>query len=312
MILKNNYYSLLCIFFLFLMASLLFPKGITAQTTKNLISVTPSLIHLDLQTDAPETELVYTNDTNQTILLTLSAADFTELEDGYTLSYLEGRNAKNYRYRLSEWITFEKQILTISPHKAESVKVFINKKHLTPGGHYATILARLISKKDNKNIQLQGVLSSLLFIRTNTGQENEEALIQRFFPVQEWFAFPKTFLLRFQNTGNSELTPYGSVTIKDFFGFTIAKGTLNESSAMTLPESIRQYDISIRKTSNILLPGMYTATLSLHFGKTQKQRTQSVQFFSEGIFPVITVSGILFIVVFLFSLYTKIKKSKRE
>src|SRR5258708_15217674 len=98
-----------------------------ASTTDNVITVTPSLFLLDLQKDKPEIEYYYDNGTNQTIELALSASDFKPLEDGYKISFIQGKAADSYKYRLSSWITFEKNTLIISPHSSETVKLFINK-----------------------------------------------------------------------------------------------------------------------------------------------------------------------------------------
>jgi hypothetical protein len=180
-----------------ILLSLFFTGKVNAQQEQSsLISVTPSIIQLDFQIDPAEAELYYKNNTNQPIELSLSASDFTELEDGYKVAFLEGKDAQNYKYRLSSWITFEKNTLIIEPHETEKVKVFINKNALSPGGHYASLLARLSVTKQDSTIAIQGVLSSLLFVRTNTGKENELAQIDKAIPLRDWLIFPKSFKTR--------------------------------------------------------------------------------------------------------------------
>ena len=57
------------------------------------ISVTPSIIHLDLAVDPPEYVLTYENNTNADITLLLSLSDFNELEESYKINFLEKRLA---------------------------------------------------------------------------------------------------------------------------------------------------------------------------------------------------------------------------
>jgi len=253
-----------------------------AQITNDLITVTPSLLFLDLQKDKPEADYYYKNDTNQIVVVSLSATDFRPLEDGYKISFIQGKDAASYKYRLSSWITFEKNTLIIPSHSSETVKVFINKNELTPGGHYAIIAANLSEDQQKGNLHIQGILSSFLFVRTNTGKETEEATIASLIPLQQFFEFPQAISLRFYNTGNTELIPYGEIQIKDFFGNIVSTGIINDASSMTLPESIKKYIVLIHNTNVILLPGIYTVTTHLHYGKAEKIINKTQSFFSFG------------------------------
>jgi hypothetical protein len=290
---------------LFLILFLLLPQPVFAQTA-NSLTVAPSIIRLDLATDKPEALLEYKNTTNKTIELSLSASDFAELEHGYKPSFLDEKTAQNYKYSLSSWIDFDKKTLVIAPFATESVTVFINKDKLSPGGHYGSILARITNTTDSETVQIQGVLSSLIFVRTNTGQEKELGEIQNFAPNRTLIAFPKTFALRFKNTGDTDLIPYGLVEIKDMFGRTVAKGILNEGSLATLPESIRSYDIEV-KANTFLFPGMYSADFKGHFGKTNQQMQAEKKFFSEGNLPIIPIGFVAAIII----LYIKKRKAKK-
>ena len=279
-----------------------------ANTPKGAVTVAPSIIKLDLQQDKPQAALTYTNNTDKDIEISLSASDFKELEDGYKVSYLEGKDAKNYKYALSFWIDFNKKNLSLGPGQKEEVKILINNKALTPGGHYATILANIsLKNRTSDNVALQGVLSSLLFVRTNTGKEFERAKIQSHEPVRSLFDFPDKYSFWFQNSGDTDLTPYGLIELKDLFGRTVAQGIINDGSLITLPESIRRYDIPLKKTTPFLFPGIYHTTISIHFGKTDQKILSSSIFFSQGSIPLIPLVAILIISGFIY--YKKSKKT---
>jgi len=279
-----------------------------ATTPKSAITVAPSIVRLDLQTDKPQTTLTYINTTNKNLELSLSASDFKQLEEGYKVSYLEGKDAKNYKYSLSSWIDFDKKNLILSPGQKGQITVFINNKALTPGGHYATILAQVSQKSSTTdNVAIQGVLSSLLFVRTNTGREIEKGKIQSFEPSRSFLDFPQKYSFWFQNSGDTDLTPYGLIEIKDPFGGISAKGIINDGSLITLPESIRRYDVAIVKNSPLLLPGIYHAELNLHFGKSDKKLKTTSAFFSQGSIPLLPL--LLIIIVLGFLLYKKKRPS---
>lgn len=287
----------------------LIPQSAFAQTpAPNTLSVSPSFIKIDLQQDEAQATLTYTNNSQNTVELEFSASDFTNLEDGYKLSFLEPKNVKNYQYRLSSWIDFEQKNLVLAPHSTGQITVFINKDKLTPGGHYTAILAHLTNHTNSETIGVQGMLSSLLFVRTATGKELEEGKVTKLEAIRDLIDFPQTFLLRFQNTGTTDLTPYGLITITDNLGRVVAKGILNENSLITLPESIRRFDIPVKKQTSLLLPGTYTAKFEGHFGKNNHQIQTSLQFFSQGSLPLIPLGIILILLLIIL----KVKKRSKQ
>src|SRR6266581_556752 len=152
------------------------------------ISVSPSIVRLDLQQDKPEAEVTYTNHTNSPIELTFSARDFAPLEDGYKISFFEQPNPQNYKYSLSSWISFDKQTIDLNSGESGKLILLVDANKLTPGAHYASILADVQEKSSNAyadTVHIKTVLSSLLFIRTNTGREIEDGHISTFAPVRD-------------------------------------------------------------------------------------------------------------------------------
>lgn len=265
------------------------------------ISVTPSIVHIDLSVDPAEYTLTYTNNFNSDVVLKLSAKDFTALEDSYQLEFLNQNQDQNYKYGLSSWISFENPYLDLSPHETSTVKVFIDKQKITRGGHYASILAEVTQPQTTKDIGVQAVISSLLFVRASTGQEIEEGKIFSFDPLRDGIDFPDSFLLRFENSGNVHVIPYGLLQIYDPLGNLVGKGIVNEDSLDALPESIRNYTIKVKSPTSLLLPGEYTAKLYLHFGKTGRKLQTSIKFFSQGSFNLLQIGvGIILIIIAIF------------
>lgn len=292
-------YLLICLFVYWIIGLFIYSSSAFAQSpAPGAISVSPSIIHLDLATDAPEADLTYTNNTAATVEFQLSASDFTELEDGYKISFLQGKDAQNYHYSLSSWIKFDATDVTINPGESKTVKVFVDKDALTTGGHYGTILAEWVQKENEGNVHVKAILSSLLFVRTAHGNEREEMSVSQFSPLQNLFFFPESFTVKLKNTGNVDLTPHGTVEIQDAFHRTVARGIFNEDSLITLPETIRRYTLPIIPQTTVILPGFYHADLSIRYGEEDKRLYQSATFFSLGIIPYLPwgVVGIILLI----------------
>lgn len=293
---------------LIFLAALFFlgPKSAFAQSYPKGITVIPSIAHIDLATDPPEYTLTYVNNTSFDVTLNLSVQDFTELEDSYKISFLSGKDAANYKYSLSSWISFENSQLELSPGETKSVKVFIDKERITKGGHYASILAEIAQPESGKQIGVKGVLSSLLFVRASTGKEVEEGSIDSFEPYREGIDYPTAYTLQFNNSGNVHVIPYGVIQVFDPLGYLVAKGTLNFDSLDALPESIRIYNTPVTTYQKILLPGIYTARIDVTFGKTNQKLSTTVKFFSQGMFNFVKI-GIVLVIILLVLFYLRKK-----
>lgn len=305
--------SFICIF-AYLLICLFSPVAMAQELPPDSVTVNPSLLSLDLSKDKPEGILTYSNSSSQTVQLSLSASDFAPLEDGYKLSFLNQQDAANYRYSLSSWIDFSSKTITISPHDSTQVIVFIQKEKLSPGGHYASIFAE-VEGNSIENVRIRGVLASLLFVRTNTGHEKEEATILGFFPQQDFLNFPNTMIIRFNNIGDTTLIPYGLIKFTDPFGRYVAKGIVNQGSYSSLPESIRRFEIPTTSFTPFLFPGWYTARLTLHFGKENIQKNATITFFSQGSIPLLQILVVLVVGAVVFWILRKklpLKRSKND
>jgi len=282
----------------------------TSYAQNSGISVTPSITHIDLATDPSEYQITYANNTNADITLLLGVKDFTALEDSYKIEFLTPNQAENYKYSLSSWISFSNKSLQLSPKETKTVTVFIDKTRITKGGHYASILAQIVEPNNNKNVNIKAVLTSLLFVRADTGQEIESGNILNFNPLQTFIEYPSSYRLRFENSGNVDVVPFGLIQVYDPFGNLVARVALNQNSLDALPESIRTYDTQITTLQKILVPGTYKATIDMHFGKTDKKLSKSISFFSEGSFNFLYISVIIFLSLLIF--YYKKNKTRNE
>lgn len=274
------------------------------------ITVSPYIIRIDLAQDPPEETLYYTNNSSVPATLSLSAQDFTLLEDSYKLKFLDPKESQSYQYSLSSWISFENKNVQLNPGEKKGIKVFIDKDRIPKGSHYATIQAEVVQKNIEKDIPVKAILSSLLFVRAATGKEYETGSILALRPLMDTIEFPEKIRIRFEDSGNVDVTPYGLIQVYDPLGNLIGKGVLNQDSSIVLPESIRNFDTSIILYQKVLLPGFYTATASIHYGKTNQKLTATVKFFSQGMFDFVKIGLIIAGIAVLLIVYRKKRNGK--
>lgn len=278
-----------------------------AQSEKSGIEVTPAIIHIDLAEDPPEYIIEYHNLTKSTVTLNIRPQDFSELEDGWKVNFLDEKSSQNYRYSLSSWIDFDKKTLTLAPGEKNSITVRIDESNLAPGGHYASILAEIMQGGKSDNVELKGVLSSLLFVRVKVGQEMEQAEVRNLRAMQDFWGFPYMIQLRFHNKGNVDLVPHGSIKIYNPFSELIVKDGFNTESLTTLPESIRRYDHALSFDS-WSMPGFYRAEAEIKYGLSDKKTRAQEVFFSFGPPINIFAIGIALILVILLIINLRVKK----
>jgi hypothetical protein len=271
------------------------------------ISVSPSIIELDLQTQAPVATLTYTNNTREAVGISLSAQNFIGLSDTGQINYA-GNTLENYRYGLSAWIQLDTNAITLMPGESKTVQISIEKEALPQGTHFASILAAVQVRNTAKSVTIQPVLSSLLFVRADSLYNREEANIISFDPDRLFPYFPSDFTLRINNSGNIALTPYGLVMVKDIFGRTVARGVVNTGSLIALPESIRRFDIPVSVLTGYLLPGFYSADLTVEYGLGNRLLVQTVTFFSQGSIDWVKICAGLLALLLIYYVYKKWKQ----
>ncbi len=275
-----------------------FPSPIYAQTApQNAITVSPSIVQLDLANDLPEALLTYTNETSSVVTIDLAANNLTSLEEGYKINYLNNAAQSTKPFELSNWMSFSRNIITIQPHSSTKVFVLINKNQLTPGGHYGAVMGNIEANTSTQGIAIKGSLISLIFVRTNTGKEIEKANLAFLNLNNTWSDFPTTARFQLVNTGNVDVTPYGLLQVNDMFHHQIVKNIINQDSLLTLPQSSRDYQINLNPNTTKLWPGVYTAQLSLHYGKTNQKIIQSITFLYLANYPLYAGTCILAIII---------------
>lgn len=286
---------------IFLLASSIYLLVSPAPVHADGLSVTPQIQTLDLRTDPPIATLTYKNTTPVSIQLDLSVVDFKNVDEIGTPELINPSSSNNYKYGLSSWVKLASNNIVLQPGEDKTISIDIQKERLSQGGHYAAVLAEIKQGDDKKDVRLKGMFAALLMVRADSKYNREEGKISSFIPNSNLLSFPDNYILRFQNTGNIDVTPHGLIEIHDMLGRLVARGIVNENSLISLPETIRKYNIPLKNDSTILLPGIYKANLSLHYGDKDEELSADTIFIYLGWYSIILFVLVCIVGVVLFN-----------
>ncbi|HLZ14834.1 MAG TPA: DUF916 domain-containing protein [Candidatus Saccharimonadales bacterium] len=165
-------------------------------------------------------------------------------------------------------------------------------KSAAGGGYYGAIRFQPLGSNGSKNLNLSASVGSLVLLRVN-GNIVEQMHIASF-DVRRgdnsavFFTTGKglTNVVRFQNTGNVQLEPFGKMILKRF-GKQIASYEVNSVTprGSVLPDSIRRFDTKLADVGSF---GKYTLQGNFGYGSTGQLLSSSVTFY---VLPVPLVIG---------------------
>lgn len=219
---------------------------------KGSIQIEPAYIEvvLDEKSSEKSFDITVKNNSSKNISLDIFPIDFQSSGVRGGVTFL-GQDISSYSYSLSSFLSFETNRLDIDLGEERKLTVTVrNRPDLSPGGHYAAVVARLVSdpKTSDTNI-ISPALSSLIFMRKEGGEIFNLSIKEVDFPNSAVsFGLPREVEAVFQNDGNVHVVPYGRLEVKDIFGRILYKGVLNTSSAIVMPETRRVITTQVKKT----------------------------------------------------------------
>ena len=275
----------------FLLLSII-PHTVFAATQGG-IEVRPAYIDVDLTEKASQQALsiTYVNRSTTPITLELYPIDFRQNNPNGGVGFVQ--SSSEYLYSLSSFLSFETSRLDLDPGEEKTLTVVArNRQDLTPGGHYAAVIARQVQQNASETIVAPAV-STLIFLRKLGGESYNLSLKNMSWPTTVTLSYPPTITLLFQNEGNTHLVPTGHMEVTDVFGRLLYKGIVNEGFVKVLPESTRYVPIYLKQLAPSLPFSINTMRLtgtdSLH--KVTFSRTDVFLY----IHPLVILLGIILI-----------------
>jgi hypothetical protein len=238
-----------------------FAQPVQAQGEAKLLAgsleVSPAIAEVVLHRGKEEKlVLTFTNHSKKPVSVEVFPLDFKQKDGDGALSFL-GQEAGSYSYSLSSFLGLESRTLELSSlEKKDFVVTIRDRADLSPGGHYAAVVARVVQKDGRPEMAtLTPSLSSLILLRKVGGERFNLSLRDVSYPNGlVAFRIPSAIQLTFRNEGNVHLVPYGRVEVRDVLGRMIYKGVLNQGSYRVFPSAIRYIPVAMHTTSSWQLP----------------------------------------------------------
>lgn len=237
-------------------------RGLTVTPVFQEIILTP-------EDTTQEFAVSLTNDMEALVTLGLSVFDFGGLDESGGVAFLGASSDLEKKYALASWMRPEKDTLTLDPGETGQVRVTIeNRENLSPGGHYGalTFRAESESRADGAEsaIAVNQLFATLVFVKKVGGEIYGLELKSREYDANI-VKFADVLRLRFQNSGNVHVVPRGVAIVTDPLGRAVAKGTINQESALILPETLRVYPVRLNTLATSFIPGRYTMEIAYRY-----------------------------------------------
>ena len=277
-------------------------RGATAaqQPVHNGLIISPAIEQLTLakgQRSVTFTPQV-TNDSSQQLPIAVKVDDFTALNDSGTPLFLGNTDRAASPHGLAHWMAPTVTQFTLSPGATLAVPVTISDVgSLAPGGHYGAVIFEVLpapASSQHNFIAANASVSLLVFLTTNTPGTQAIQLTKPAIDRLTWI-IPASVDLLFTNTGDTQTTPHGTVTVVDSAGSMVAKGIVNTDSGQVLPATSRAYHIDLEPLARFVWPGTYHMRVSYHHDGQATYDTYEQTFVFVNVQIVIVAGSLLLI-----------------
>ncbi len=254
-----------------LLLSLLIAKGVSRATslTGSSYGITVGPAAQEVFLAQGQDSLIFNtgvaNNTNQSVVVELSALDFTGLNNKGAISFLTTpQEVKSDTHSLASNLSFALPEFLLTPEQTKTVPVTINDANqLSIGGHYAAIIfkvknAPVLGVKNLVNINEE--VSSLVFVSTK-GSGTQSVALQYVSLGSVFTNFPKLVNVILADNGNTQTVPNGVIQIVNNKGTVITQTQINTTSNLILPQVNRLFSFKLTSFTTRPATGYYTFKL---------------------------------------------------
>lgn len=249
---------LLSIVYLFLLTSTV----VHGQTTQTLTVSPPTQNFKAKPGKQVNANVKVRNESDDAVTLKAAFKDFLVLDDIGTPRMVE--EEVSGRWSLSSWIVVSPTEVTVQAHSSKIFDlVILVPQDALPGGHYASVYFSPIGgalAPGQSGTGVETKLASLITLIVE-GPVTEMAYIRKFFAPRFFEYGPVTITTQIENQSDLDITPKGTISVKNLLGKTVANFKMEERRIF--PYAIRSFSNSIDKK---WLLGRYQATLNAAYG----------------------------------------------
>lgn len=205
------------------------------------------------------------------------------------------------RFSAADWIKMSHQTFTLAPEEKKIVSYTITVPvNAASGGHYAAVIftANGINQDNAANAKITLGVASLLSL-TVPGAIRESLIGTMEVPVFQEYG-PVKINTTLTNTGDIDLIPQGSLTIKNMFGQVVS--TTQVEAQHIFPEASKTYEFTFPGKWHA---GRYNAIFNLKYGNNQVLTTQETFIIFPWSLALIIVLSFVALILFILVLIKK-------
>ncbi len=271
-----------------------------AQNTVSSQSLEVSPPSQELTSDPGQTIIAKAkvrNKSADSINIKVRIEDFTATGEGGQVALIEKGPQS-----LTAWTVLEPATFLLKPGETKEVTAKISVPKEAAGGHYGSfVFSAGGGQAAPGTASVAQELASLFLIRTS-GPVSEKLLISEF-KAPSFLEFgPVPFTLKFTNSGNVHVKPFGLINITDIFG-RVVKDVVVRGETNIFPGASRIVTVNYDER---WLFGPYKAQAVLNFGSKNEALYATTTFF---VFPVRIAAAILLILFVLYISRRRLSKA---
>ncbi len=261
-----------------------YAAGPTSASTTSNLSVSPAIEQLNLSPnqDTVSFQTTVVNNSSAPATIQVQMSDFTALNTTGSVSFLGTHYKNSNLHGLAQSMHVANPTLVVGANSNQTVPITItNASHLAPGGHYGAVIFKILptpTSLHGSGLSTNEEVSVLVFLTTSSGRTQTISLSN---PQLNTIAtkFPSTLNLDFANTGNTQTTPHGIVTLTNNQNQELARGIINVDSGLVLPATDRLYQVNLIYSKHTFTPGWYKLHVTYQADAGLRQITYTKRFF---------------------------------
>jgi len=204
----------------------------------------------------------------------------------------------------------------IGARQKQEVKLPITVPKDAAGGYYAAVRFSPADASGDKILNLSASVGTLVLLTVN-GDIKEELSVESFDARKKdkpglFFMDSKDLraTVRFKNSGNVQVEPFGKVTLKRFGKFLgeyeINKADQTSQRGNVLPDSIRRFSVDLNKVGSF---GKYTLEGNFGYGSSGQLLVAKTTFYVIPLFMILLGLGVVLLLLFLIFVLPKMVRS---
>lgn len=240
------------------------------------------------------------NKSKQTVPVSVRIEDFTATGDEGQVEL-----TADSPYSVANWTKVTPEKFTLAPGEETEVEATISvPKTGIAGGHYGSFVFSIVPEGGDPNAAaVAQEVASLFLLRVN-GDVYERLELSSFTTKGFYEYGPVPFDMKFINTGNVHIKPYGLINITDMFGNRVTDIVVPGKNI--LPNADRVINSTLQKKFMI---GKYTATAIMYYGSSQNGSLTAQTSFI--VFPWKIALGLLVVLFILSKMKKRLKKASK-